>query len=121
MPLWTISDPIGALTRNVPVTVFDAESLSDGEESIALAVPPRTGRAVNITFTILFGSAPSTVDYLLQDAINNVDAEFYDIVGSNMTATGGGKITVANVNGRFVRVKAVDADTQTVTAQIMVS
>ncbi len=121
MPLWVATGTIQALMRNVPVTVFDAEALSDGEESIALAIPRRTGKTSNITFTILFGSAPSTVDYLLQDALNNVDAEFYDIVGSNITDTAGGKLTVANVNGRFVRVKAVDADVETVTAQIMVS
>ena len=121
MPLWSATATPIALTRGVPVTVFDAESLSDAEESIAVAIPTDgTTRGADLTFTIVFGSAPTTVDYQLQVALNNVDAEYYDL-GSPITATAGGKLTVSGVVARFARVKAVDADVQTVTSQIMVA
>lgn len=121
MPVWTATLPTIGLRRGVPETVFAAEALSDAEASVAVALPLESrGGAVDITFDIEFGSTPTTVDYLLQIAMNNVDAEFYDIVGSNMTDTAGGKVTINGVVGRFARVKAVDADTETVTSRIMV-
>jgi len=119
MPLWTLSGTIGALMRGVPFEVFN-ETLSDGNESIALAIPQRSGEGQDITYTIVFASTPTTVDYLLQVAVNNIDAEFYDVVGSNITDTAGGKVTVNGIIGRFVRVKAVDSDTISVTSEIMV-
>jgi len=120
MPIWTASAPITGLLKNLPVTVFDAESLSDANESMAVALPnDGKTKGVDITFQVLFGSTPSTVDYLLQVALENLDASFFDIAGSNMTDTAGGKVTVNGVVARFARVKAVDSDTQTVTALIM--
>lgn len=120
MGLWVATGSITGLSKNTPVTVFNAESLSDGEESIAVALPADAHtKGVDITFQILFGSAPTTVDYLLQVALNNLDASFFDIAGSNMTDTAGGKVTVNGVVARFARIKAVDADTETVTGIIM--
>ncbi len=121
MGLWVATGVITLITKNTPVTVFDGESLSDGEESIALALPnDGYTKGIDITFQILFGSTPSTVDYLLQVALVNLDASFFDVAGSNMTATAGGKVTVNGVVAKFARIKAVDADTQTVTGILMV-
>lgn len=119
MPIWTATLPVLGLMRGVPVSVFDVEVPTDGQSSTAVAIPQRTGKNVDLTFTIVFGSTPTTVDYQLQIAINNLDAEYYDL-GTAITATGGGKITLTGVVARFARVQAVDADTETVTAQIMI-
>ena len=120
MPLWSATAVVTGLNRLEPVTVFDAEALSDGEESIAVAIPPRPGKQTNISFTIRFDSGtPTTVDYQLQVAVNNVDAEYYDI-GSSMVDTAGGKVTINGIVARFARIIANDADTETVTAQILV-
>ena len=120
MALWTAAGIIQALSKwRIPATVMTATAMTDGQETEAVALPPTPdGRALTVAFEILFGSAPTTVDYQLQVAIDNLDASFFDI-GSSMTATGGGIVTTANVVGRFARVIANDADTETVTIRIM--
>ncbi len=120
MPLWTATGAITLANKNTPITVFDAESLSDDETSIAVALPVDGNTQGNdVTFQVLFGSTPTLVDYLIQVALENLDASFFDIVGSNMTDTDGGKVTITGVVARFARIKAVDADIQTVTGLIM--
>lgn len=117
MPVWTATLPVKGLMSGVPVTVFDAETLSDNNESQAVAIPLKK-EGVSLTWTVLFGSTPTTVDYRLQVALNNVDAEYFDL-GTTITDTAGGKVTVDGVVARFARIKAVDADVETVTSEIM--
>jgi hypothetical protein len=117
MPDWTATLPVLGLMSGTPVKVWDAESLTDDDASQAVALPPRD--ELDLTWDIVFGSTPTTVDYRLQVAINNVDAEYYDL-GTTITSTAGGKVTVNGVVARFARIHAVDADVETVTAQIMV-
>lgn len=120
MPVWTAALPIIALKQGIPTTVFDAETLSDNDESQAVAIPPDgNNRGADLTFTIIFGAAPTTVSYQLQVALNNVDAEYFDL-GTPITDVAGGKTTIIGVVARFARIKAVDADVQTVASQIMV-
>ena len=120
MPIWTATLPVKGLMTGVPVAVFDAEVPTDGQESQAVALPFRKGKSLNLTLAVKFASAPTTVDYQLQVAMNNVDAEYQDL-GTAITATGGGQITVADVVARFARVQAVDADVEAVTAELMVN
>lgn len=117
MPLWTNVGAITALTRSVPFTLLDEEVVVDTNTSIAVAVPPRSGQFQSLTFTIAFGGVVTSVDYQLQVALLNVDAEFYD-VGPSMTDIDGGKITVNDLNVNFARIIANDADVQEVTALI---
>ena len=121
MPLWSSTAVVKALQTGIPITVINAETLSNNDESIAVGVPNGRGREVNITFTVVFGSAPASCDYVLQTALDNVDAEFFDVVGSNMTATAGGKITVNGIVAGLVRVKAVTAGAVVATVKVMIS
>lgn len=121
MPLWSASARITKLSSGRPVTVFDAEVLSDGNKSSAVALPPSpSGQGLDISYRISFASAPSTVDFNLQIAMNNVEAEFVDS-GDAITSTSGGLVIVPNVVARFARLIAVDADTKAVTGEIMVN
>ena len=71
-----------------------ATVMTDGQETQAVALLPSIGgRGLTLAFNVKFASAPTTVDYQLQTAMNNLDAEFFDI-GSSMTATTGGLIVV---------------------------
>lgn len=120
MGLWTLVGSMRALSRHrIPALVMDATVMTDGQETEAVALPQNiNGQALTIGFEVIFAAAPSTVDYQLQIAMDNIDAEFFDI-GSSMTATGGGIVTTANVVARFARVIANDADTKAVTINIM--
>ena len=120
MGLWTLSGSIQALSRwRIPALVMDATVMTNGQETEAVALPPTPdGRGLDLAFEVIFAAAPSTVDYQLQVAMDNVDAEFFDI-GSSMTANGGGITVVNNVVARFARVIANDADTKAVTINIM--
>ena len=120
MGLWTLSGTIQSLSRHhVPAVVMDNTAMTDGQETEAVALPSTPdGQGLTVAFVVKFASAPATVDYQLQVAYNNVDAEFFDI-GSTMTATTGGIVTTANVVGRFARVIANDADTKAVTITIL--
>jgi len=121
MPLWNATDFIQTLQPLVPITVMNATVMNDGEETQAVALPPSPiNRAIDLAFFVKFASnPPGTVDYQLQIAANNVDAEFFTI-GSSMTnsETVGGLIVVPNVVARFARVKANDADTVAATISI---
>ena len=116
MPLWNAVDYVETLNRGHAKTVF-AETLSDGNESQAMAIT--CGRGMNLICEVAFGSTPTTVNYQLQTAIVNADASFHD-TGPAITATAGGAVTVADIVANFVRIKAVDADTETVTAKILI-
>jgi len=123
MGLWTLSGAITALSRHrIPALVMDATVMSDGEETEAVALPPSIdGRGLDVSFDIKFASnPPGTVDYQLQIANENIDADFEN-TGSSMTNTEaiGGIIVVQNVVARFARVEAVDADSVAVTVNIM--
>lgn len=120
MPVWTATLPVTGLMSGVPVPVFDTEALSDGNESQAVALPQRKV-SLDLTWDITFVSGtPTTVDYRLQVALENVDAEYRDL-GATITSTGGGKVTLNGVVARFARLIAVDADVETVKGQIMVN
>ena len=120
MGLWTLSGIIEALSRHrIPAVVMDATVMTDTQKTQAVALPPSpSGRGLDIAFDVVFASAPSSVDYQLQTAMNNVDAEFSD-QGSSMTANGGGTTVVTNVVARFARVIANDADTKAVTITLL--
>ncbi len=120
MGLWTLSGIIESLSRHrIPVTVMSATVMTDGQKTEAVALPPNIGGgAIVLAFETLFASTPSAVDYQLQTAMNNVDAEFFDI-GSSMTDNGGGITVVTGVVARFARVIANDADTKAVTITIL--
>ncbi len=121
MPLWNAADN-EALTPSRPVEVMTGTVMTDGQETQAIALPTSpTNRAIDLAFVAKFASdPPGTVDYQLQVAFNNVDAEFFDL-GSSMTnsETVGGMIIVTNVVARFARVIANDADSVAVTIEIM--
>lgn len=120
MGLWTASGVIQSLSRyRIPALVINATVMTDGQKTEAVALPPTPdGRGISVAFEVLFASAPSTVDYQLQVAFDNIDAEFFDN-GSSMTANDGGITTINNVVGRFARVIANDADIRAVSIHIM--
>ena len=123
MGLWVATGAIRALSRwRIPETLMDATVMTDGQETQAVALPPSPiKRALDLIFFAKFASnPPSTVDYQLQIALNNIDAEFFTI-GSTMTnsETVGGQVIVPDVVARFARVIANDADTVAVTIAIM--
>jgi hypothetical protein len=118
MGTFNTTDRVETLQRSAPLTVFSAQTLSDGDKSTSVAIPyNKNGN--NIWWDLLFGSAPTTVSFILQVAMDNVEVSFHD-TGDAVTAVGGGAITIANVVGNFARIKATDADVETVTARIMV-
>tara|TARA_R100000306_G_C4277724_1_gene93438 strand:- start:166 stop:528 length:363 start_codon:yes stop_codon:yes gene_type:complete len=119
MPIWNAVDYVETLNRGVAKTVF-AETLSDGNESQAMALPASRGtQGVDLVWEVMFASAPSTVDYRLQSSLTNVDANFHD-TGPTMTSNDGGAVTVGDIVANFVRIKAVDADSPSVTAKILI-
>lgn len=121
MPLWNLADK-ELLTSLRPITVIDATVMTDGQKTQAVSLPPSpTNRAIDLAFFAKFAAnPPGTVDYQLQVAFNNIEAEFFDL-GSSMTNTEevGGMIIVTNVVARFARVIANDADSVAVTIEIM--
>ena len=117
MPLYDQDAIVKGLMRMVPHQVLN-ETMSDGEKSEAVAIAPRSGQAINITMDIRFtGGTPTSVEFQLQVAISNNDSRFRDL-GPPMTDTDGGKITVTDVNAKFARILAVDADTENIVATI---
>ncbi len=121
MPLWNNTDFVESLQSLQPIEVMTATVMTDGQETQAVALPPSPiNRAIDLAFFVKFASNPGAVDYQMQVAFNNVDAEFFDL-GSAMTnsETVGGIIIVPDVVARFARVKAVDADIVAVTIAIM--
>ncbi len=122
MGLWTLSGAIQALSRHrIPVLVMDATVMTDGQETEAVALPPTPdGQGLDLAFEVKFASAPTTVDYRLQVALNNIDAEFQDVSPFMTNAAAAGDIiAIGDIVGRFARVKATDADTIAVTITIM--
>ena len=116
MPIWNAVDAVEPLNRGIAKTVF-SETLSDGNQSQAMAIPPIG--SIDIVWEVMFASTPSSVDYRLQTAITNVDANFHD-TGPTMTANTGGAVTVGDLVTNFVRIKAVDSDSPSVTAKILI-
>lgn len=109
MPLFDADAIVPALLRGVPYLVFEDETPGDNNASISVALAYRTGFAQNVTFEVIFPvGIPATVDFRLQEALVNEEDNFHD-VGSPMTNINGGKITVPDMNARFVRVIPVDA------------
>ncbi len=122
MPLWTLSGAIQSLSRyRVPITLMDATVMTDGQQTIAVALPATPdGQALDLAFEVKFASAPTTVDYRLQLAFNNIDAEFQDVSPFMTTATAaGGIVAIGDLVGRFARVEATDADSIAVTITLM--
>lgn len=123
MALWTSSGIIQALSRHrIPALVMDATVMTDGQETEAVALPPvNGGEGLTIAFEVKFASnPPGTVDYRLQLAFNNVDAEFQDVEPFMTTSEEAGDIiSISGLVGRFARVKASDADTVAVTITLM--
>ena len=121
MPLWNTGGDRFTLIPGEPKTVFDGEVLSDNDESISVALPGSSGTrgGLDIMWQVTFASAPTTVDYRLQVAMTDEDAQYFD-TGPSMTATAGGAVTIGDVVANFARIKAVDADVQAATAKIMV-
>jgi len=122
MPLWNNTDPLPTLLHLNPIEVMTATVMSDGEETQAVALPPSpNGQGIDLAFEVRFASnPPGAVDYRLQLAFNNVDAEFQD-VSPFMTnsETIGGITAIGDIVARFARVEATDADSVAVTITIM--
>lgn len=122
MPLWNNTDFTETLQLGVPIEVMTATVMTDGQKTQAVAIPPNTIRqGISLAFFAKFASNPGgTVDYQLQIAFNNVDAEFF-VIGSTMTnsETVGGMVITSDLVARFARVIANDADTVAVTIQIL--
>jgi len=66
---------------------------------------PDGGTAVR--WQTVFGTAPTTVNMVLQGAINDVDAEYQTL--DTTTATAGEARTVANVQAKFLRIRFVSS------------
>lgn len=78
---------------------------------------PDTGIAVR--WQTVFGTAPTTVNMVLQAAMADVDAEYQTI--DTTTATTGEGRTVPNVQARFLRIRFVSSTGGTgLTAKILV-
>src|SRR5215468_8789873 len=78
---------------------------------------PDGGTAVR--WQTVFGTAPTTVNMVLQGAINDVDAEYQTL--DTTTATAGEARTVANVQAKFLRIRFVSSTGGTgLTAKILV-
>jgi len=123
MALWAADTHMQGLSRHrIPVEVITGIVTTDGQETEAVALPPTPdGRALTLMMFVRFASnPPGTVDYQLQVAMNNLDAEFFDI-GASMTnsETVGGIVITPNVVGRFARVIANDADTVAPTISLL--
>jgi hypothetical protein len=119
MGLWNTKSG-EALQPGQFTTVFSAETLSDADASLSVALPAMKSREMNIMWDIQFGSSPTTISYVLQVAMDDVEASFHD-TGDSITNTAGGAVTLSNIVGRFARIKATDADVELVTARIMVA
>lgn len=120
MPLWTAINHVG-LKSLIPVEV-NSTAMTDGQETMAVALPPSPyHKAIDLIWFVKFAGNPSSaVDFQLQIALAQVDAEFFTI-GSTMTnsETVGGQVIVADVVALFARVIATDAANEVPTISIM--
>jgi hypothetical protein len=66
---------------------------------------PDTGTAVR--WQTIFGTAPTTVNLVLQGAMSDIDAEYQTL--DTTTATAGEARTVTGVQARFLRIKFVSS------------
>jgi hypothetical protein len=106
MPSYSNSNPPLALYPGDVGFSFSNETVSGGVSGAQFALPqpggfPEQGRTVR--WQTIFGSAPTSVNFVLQAAAADVDTEYSTVDTS--TATAGEARTVAGVRARFLRVK----------------
>jgi hypothetical protein len=106
MPSYSNSNPPLALYPGDVGFSFSNETVSGGVAGAQFALPqpggfPEQGRTVR--WQTIFGSAPTSVNFVLQTAAADVDTEYSTVDTS--TATAGEARTVAGVRARFLRVK----------------
>lgn len=88
-------------------TVDQAETLSSSYTSIPFCVPSVTGNVGytqrQITWQVVYGTAPTSITMTLQGSMNDVDAE-YQTVDSTSSIVGEPGRTISS-NLRFFRIK----------------
>jgi hypothetical protein len=96
-----------SIQRGVPVKLFDAVSPNAGDLSISLALPNLPGiMPLYVTWRTAFASNPSAINVVIQQAMNDVAAEYATIDTSTYTS-GGEQRIISPVTGRFIRAKQV--------------
>jgi hypothetical protein len=106
MPNYNAQVPPYSIFPGDVAFAFNTESPAAGQSSQQLALPsyagfPENGRTVR--WQTVFGTAPTSVNIVLQTAMSDSDAQYSTIDTSS--ATGGEARTVTGVRGNFLRAK----------------
>lgn len=118
----TASNPITCANPGDAVKVFNAESLTTGESSQALALSPsRFGENTKyISVELVFSGAPGTFTIDVQEADTDADGNYAKVGTSITTVTSPSTVTAIldniQISARFVRLHVTAAPSNSVTA-----
>ena len=106
MPSYNVQVPPYSINPGDVALAFNNEAPTGGQASQQFALPsysgfPTNGRTIN--WQTIYGTAPSAVSVVLQEAMVDIDSQYTTIDTS--TAAAGEARTVLNVRGNFLRAK----------------
>ena len=112
MPIYQNSTPPYALSSGDVGFSFNNEAFpSANTAGSQFALPSYTGIAdggTALRWTLVYGTAPTSVSVRLEGAINDVDSEYSTLDTAAGTTTGESR-ALTGVQARFVRVKVVSS------------